>query len=159
MLSLLLFSQVDPDSARVVFEAGVSLTMVPLEVTHTALATTEVLAAIRGAIHDVGHAVEARVGPNKAANYKNDANGDASDGGSVVTPFREMVHDLLLFFAGTYREVFNFEHPPLHDPCAVAYAIAPQLFETRTMRVDIETKSELSLGQTVREQDNIPAVV
>ena len=35
--------QTDPEAARIVFEAGVPLTMVPLEVTHTALATTSVL--------------------------------------------------------------------------------------------------------------------
>ncbi len=35
--------QTDPEAARIVFEAGVPLTMVPLEVTHSALATTSVL--------------------------------------------------------------------------------------------------------------------
>ena len=35
--------QTDPEAARLVFESGVPLTMVPLEVTHTALATTSVL--------------------------------------------------------------------------------------------------------------------
>lgn len=35
--------QTDPEAARMVFESGVPLTMVPLEVTHTALATTSVL--------------------------------------------------------------------------------------------------------------------
>ncbi len=41
------------------------------------------------------------------------------------------MQQLLLFFAATYRRVFKFEHPPLHDPVAVAYVIAPQLFEVR----------------------------
>lgn len=27
------------------------------------------------------------------------------------------------------RRVFHFEHPPLHDPTAVAYVIAPHLFK------------------------------
>ena len=37
--------QTDPEAARLVFESGVPLAMVPLEVTHTALATTSVLQA------------------------------------------------------------------------------------------------------------------
>ena len=34
-----------------------------------------------------------------------------------------------MFFADTYADVFRFEDPPLHDPCAVAYVIAPHLFK------------------------------
>ncbi len=39
--------QTDPEAAKMVFEAGIKLTMVPLEVTHTALATPGVLQQIR----------------------------------------------------------------------------------------------------------------
>lgn len=35
--------QTDPEAARLVFESGVALVMVPLEVTHTALASTSIL--------------------------------------------------------------------------------------------------------------------
>jgi inosine-uridine nucleoside N-ribohydrolase len=45
--------------------------------------------------------------------------------------------------------VFKFPDPPLHDPCAVAYAAAPELFTAEKMRVDVETASMLSAGQTV----------
>lgn len=38
----------------------------------------------------------------------------------------------------------RFKSPPLHDPLAVAYVIAPEIFTLDFMRVDIETKSELS---------------
>ncbi len=38
----------DPEAAKVVFESGVDLTMVPLEVTHTVLVTPEVLRAVGG---------------------------------------------------------------------------------------------------------------
>ena len=109
--------QTDPEAARVVFESGAQITMVPLEVTHTALATPDVLEKINGI--DPGH------------------------------PFLELIAALLLFFAETYKRVFKFEHPPLHDPCAVAYVIAPEFFTVERLRVDIETQSELSAGQTV----------
>ena len=108
--------QTDPEAARVVFESGAHVTMIPLEVTHTALATPEILSRI-----------------NTPPNH----------------PFLELIVELLTFFAETYKRVFKFEHPPLHDPCAVAYVIAPELFKTERVRVDIETCSTLSAGQTV----------
>eukprot|EP00897_Mesotaenium_endlicherianum_P010813 jgi/Mesen1/9760/ME000007S09820 len=95
----------DPEAAHIVMESGARVTMVPLEVTHTALVTPPVLARILAAP-------------------------------SPPTPFRTIVGELLTFFAKRYKEVFGFEHPPLHDPCAVAFVIAPHIFK-------------LSAGQTV----------
>jgi inosine-uridine nucleoside N-ribohydrolase len=69
--------------------------MVPLEVTHTVLATPAVLQRI----------VERR------------------------TPFLQLLHKLLMFFAHTYKQVFDFEHPPLHDPLAVYYVGCPSSFK------------------------------
>lgn len=110
--------QTDPEAAKVVFESGVPLTMIPLEVTHTALVTQEVLTQL--------------------INCQ-----------PVVTPFLLLIQQLLTFFADTYREVFRFPDPPLHDPCAVAYVVDPDIFEVERMRVDIEVSSHLSAGQTV----------
>uniref|UniRef100_A0A383V2J0 Inosine/uridine-preferring nucleoside hydrolase domain-containing protein n=1 Tax=Tetradesmus obliquus TaxID=3088 RepID=A0A383V2J0_TETOB len=113
--------QVDPEAARVVFEAGVPLTMVPLEVTHTALATPEVL----GRMFSRG-------------------------GAGSISPFKALVELLLTFFASTYKDVFGFHGgAPLHDPCAIAAVIAPSIFKFELMRVDIETVSPLAAGQTV----------
>ncbi|CAI5537050.1 unnamed protein product, partial [Closterium sp. Naga37s-1] len=70
----------------------------------------------------------------------------ASAGGCVGCyrgrKLRQTVSALMHFFARTYLEVFGFQHPPLHDPCAVAFVIAPALFKAEHLRVDIETKSE-----------------
>jgi len=57
--------------------------------------------------------------------------------------------DLLLYFKQTYKDVFKFDNPPLHDPLAVAYVIDPTLFKTELMRVDIETMSPLCRGRTL----------
>lgn len=43
--------QLDPEAAAMVFQSGVDLTMIPLEVTHTALATPLVLQSIDGLEH------------------------------------------------------------------------------------------------------------
>jgi purine nucleosidase len=40
---------------------------------------------------------------------------------------------------------------PLHDPCVIAYLIAPQLFSGRFINVEIETVSELTRGMTVAD--------
>lgn len=38
---------------------------------------------------------------------------------------------------------------PLHDPCAVAYLVAPELFEGRDCHVVVETEGRHTLGRTV----------
>jgi inosine-uridine nucleoside N-ribohydrolase len=122
--------QLDPEAAAVVLASGARVEMVPLDVTHTALVTPDVLRRIR-----------------------------AGPGGEWPSRFRSVVAELLLYFAASYKSVFGFEAPPLHDPCAVLCALAPQLFELRHMRVDVETVSPLSYGQTVcdvHEQSKSP---
>lgn len=48
-----------------------------------------------------------------------------------------------------FREVFDFDDPPLHDPTAIAYVIDPTLFQTVHKTVLIETKSSICNGRTV----------
>lgn len=67
----------------------------------------------------------------------------------IESNFSKIMIELLLFFKSTYQDVFFMSEPPLHDPCAVAYAINASIFESKLMRVDIETHSLLSYGQTV----------
>ena len=43
----------------------------------------------------------------------------------------DQILQLLRFFADTYTRVFGFRDPPLHDPCAVAFVIAPEIFKVR----------------------------
>lgn len=44
---------------------------------------------------------------------------------------------------------FGQELAALHDPCTVAYLIAPELFQGHPAHVAIETQSELTMGATV----------
>lgn len=60
-----------------------------------------------------------------------------------------MAAELATFFAGTYRRVFRFDAPPIHDAVAVAALVKPEILETRPMRVEIECESELTRGETV----------
>ena len=68
---------------------------------------------------------------------------------SAHRPVASFAADLLSFFGATYRAVFGFEAPPVHDPCAVAAVIAPDILRVHEMHVEIETQSELTAGRTV----------
>jgi inosine/uridine nucleosidase len=55
----------------------------------------------------------------------------------------------LSFFADTYRQVFGFGGPPVHDPCALALVIDPSLVRCEELFVAIETEGRWTRGATV----------
>jgi purine nucleosidase len=74
----------------------------------------------------------------------------------VIAEFRGMgtragdvCAELMTFFAGTYRRVFGFEHPPVHDPIAVALVIDPSIVRTVTVPVAVELAGAYTRGATV----------
>lgn len=105
---------VDPEAAEIVLTAGTPVTLVPLEVTHRALATEAVLARIA----------------------------------ALDTPVARMTVALMRFFATTYRDVFGFPAPAVHDPVAVAWLIDPSLVPTSRVSVVIDTTDGPSAGRT-----------
>jgi inosine-uridine nucleoside N-ribohydrolase len=68
---------------------------------------------------------------------------------ALKTDFAEMVDGLMQYFTDTYQKTFNFEYPPLHDPCAICYVIAPELFKAEFVFVEIERATESSRGRTI----------
>jgi inosine-uridine nucleoside N-ribohydrolase len=64
-------------------------------------------------------------------------------------PLAEACGELLGFFASTYRELYGFPAPPVHDPVAVARVIDPSLVECVRTRVDVELAGEHTRGATV----------
>tara|TARA_R110000868_G_scaffold408790_3_gene692725 strand:+ start:99524 stop:100519 length:996 start_codon:yes stop_codon:yes gene_type:complete len=74
------------------------------------------------------------------------------------TPFRELgtkvgiaVAEMTDFFERFDAEKYGTDGAPLHDPCVTAYLIKPELFSGRHINVEIETKSELTMGMTVAD--------
>jgi len=106
---------IDPEAAEIVCNSGLKVVMVPLEVTHTALITSEVRERILG----------------------------------MKTDFAEIIDGLMQYFADAYQKIYGIEYPPLHDPCAVCYVIAPELFKSEFVHVDIERAEGTSRGRTV----------
>ncbi len=81
---------------------------------------------------------------HKAQIYDDEIEAIRSQGGKVSV----MVAELLDFFAKFHKKL-GFEGSPLHDPCAVAWLIKPELFTSKHLHVDIETKGEFTSGATV----------
>jgi len=52
-------------------------------------------------------------------------------------------------------EKFQSEGGPLHDPCVIGYLLEPSLFSGRLVNVAIETQSDLTLGETVVDWDDV----
>jgi len=61
------------------------------------------------------------------------------------------VAEMTDFFERFDKEKYGSEGAPLHDPCVTAYLIRPDLFTGRHINVEIETRSELTMGMTVAD--------
>ena len=68
---------------------------------------------------------------------------------ALDTPLSRICVDLLTFFADSYRRVFGFSAPPVHDPVAVARVIDPALVTTVKTNVAIELAGPHTRGATV----------
>ncbi|MGH1453006.1 MAG: nucleoside hydrolase [Paracoccaceae bacterium] len=70
---------------------------------------------------------------------------------AIGTPVGEAVARMTEFFERYDREKYGSSGAPLHDPCVIAYLIRPELFTGRHVNVEIETRSELTMGMTVAD--------
>jgi inosine-uridine nucleoside N-ribohydrolase len=68
---------------------------------------------------------------------------------AVGSPAAQAVIGWLSFFAHTYRTVYGFAGPPVHDACAVALLIDPSLVRSVDAFVAIETEGRWTRGATV----------
>jgi purine nucleosidase len=100
----------DPHAAALVFDSGVPITMVPLDVTRGVRSTPERIAPIRAMATRCGAAIAELLGPRRA----------------LGRPAMAM-----------------------HDPCVIAYLLAPELFGWREVNVAIDTQSPLATGLTL----------
>ena len=62
-----------------------------------------------------------------------------------------VVAEMLEFFERFDIEKYESDGGPLHDPCVIAYLLRPELFSGRHINVEIETRSELTMGMTVAD--------
>jgi purine nucleosidase/pyrimidine-specific ribonucleoside hydrolase len=67
------------------------------------------------------------------------------------TDLGRLCAELMTFFGSTYRRLWNFDAPPLHDPVAVARVIDPTLVECADAHVAIELHGKHTRGATVMD--------
>lgn len=68
---------------------------------------------------------------------------------ALGTPVGAAAASLLSCYGTADAERYGLPGSPLHDPCVIAYLLAPELFSGRQLRVDVEIHSPLTLGQTL----------
>ncbi|HHB81890.1 MAG TPA: nucleoside hydrolase [Devosia sp.] len=108
---------VDPEAADIVMHCGAPITIIPLDVTHAALATKDRLQSFLNMGNKTGAAI----------------------------------HQMLTFSERFDLEKYQWRGAPLHDPCVIAYVLAPDMFSGRFINVEIEVSSELTRGMTVAD--------
>jgi purine nucleosidase len=101
----------DPQAAAIVFDSGLPITMVPLDVTQQVRSTPEHVEQIRRLGTRCSAAVAELISPPRAQ------------------PGRPAM--------------------AMHDPCVIAFLLAPELFGGAEAHVAVETQSPLTAGMTV----------
>lgn len=105
--------------------------MIPINVTHTAIATREIRWNL------LSPAIPVDLSPDTRFP-------------KAHTNLRHTLSTLINFFADAYESTFGFtDGPPLHDALTIAYVSAPELFQSKRYRVDVELTGVHSIGQTV----------
>ncbi|KAI4524074.1 Inosine/uridine-preferring nucleoside hydrolase domain-containing protein [Schizophyllum commune] len=119
----------DPHAAQIVLDSPVKTVMVPINVTHTALMT-----------------------PEQHARLLDPKSSDPIP--KAATPLRHTLSTAMVFFAATYKAVFDFDSPPIHDALTIAYVANPNLFHGKRYRVDVELTGTHTTGETVVDMYN-----
>jgi purine nucleosidase len=70
---------------------------------------------------------------------------------ALGTPAAAAAARLLAFSADVERRLVGEDPAPLHDPCTIAWMLAPELFTAVPARIQVETQSPLTRGHTAVE--------
>lgn len=112
-----------------VLNVPVKKTMMPINVTHTAIVTDK--------IH------REMLAPGSSTTIDGELP-------KASTKLRHTLSTLISFFADSYKSTFGFnDGPPLHDALTLAYVAYPDLFKSTRHRVDIELTGAHTTGETV----------
>lgn len=68
---------------------------------------------------------------------------------SLGTRAGDAVAGMLDFFDRYDEAKYGTDGAPLHDPCVIAYLLRPELFSGRACHVEIEHRSEATMGMTL----------
>lgn len=114
----------DPEAAEIVFKSGGNIIVFGLDATHQVRGTKAWVDAMN----------------------------------ALGTPIAKLAADMLAFSNALPANLMDTTEPdqpatgaPLHDPCVIAYLLAPEAFQLRPCRIEVETQSTLTRGHTAIE--------
>jgi purine nucleosidase len=67
---------------------------------------------------------------------------------NLGNPVAAATAGMLGFFERHDSKKYGVEGAPLHDPCTIAWLLAPELFDGKFCNLSVETRSELTMGHT-----------
>lgn len=128
----------DPEAAHRVFESGIPITMVSLDVTMQAILTE-------------GHLTELITrGRTMACPLKN------PDGAVLQKRMMKFIEHVTDYQLSIESQEFDRIGIPLHGPLAVEAALDPSVLDTRPVYIQIETKGTRSIGATLADLRRAP---
>lgn len=71
--------------------------------------------------------------------------------GRSADPLERFVGEVTSFYAGHYRSYYGIDGCAMHDPLTVAAVIDPGVIRGEELFVDVETRGEITAGQTVAD--------
>ncbi len=71
--------------------------------------------------------------------------------GAMSTPVGRACHGMLSFYRQYDMNKYGTDGGPLHDPCVIAYLLAPEIFGGKHVSVEIEISSEKSMGMALAD--------
>ena len=70
--------------------------------------------------------------------------------GAIGTPVGRACHGILSFYRYDMSK-FDMAGAPLHDPCVIAYLLAPEIFDGKHVALEVEISSEKTMGMTLAD--------
>ncbi|OJF77245.1 MAG: hypothetical protein BKP49_03700 [Treponema sp. CETP13] len=108
----------DPEAAKIVFNCGIEIYMMGLDVTKQTIVSKDFMQKC---------IVKQKEKPSRS---------------------RQVFIDGMNFYIASCMKAIR-EAPSMHDPCCIAFLINPSLFSFEKHLIDVETKGELTYGETV----------
>ncbi len=71
--------------------------------------------------------------------------------GAIGTPVGRACHDMLSFYRRHDMSKYGSDGGPLHDPCVIAYLLAPEIFDGKHIALEVEISSEKTMGMTITD--------
>ena len=68
----------------------------------------------------------------------------------INNPVAQAITGQMEFYGKWYgQDEFGLAGTPVHDPCTIAYLLKPEIFESHSAFLDVETQGQLTAGETV----------